>query len=176
MEVLGIVSSPRKKGSTETLVQAILDGASSAGHSTVRIDLNDLELKGCQACMRCRTHEACSHKDDLTSVFDRMKKADAVVFSSPIYMGQRSGHFRPMEGRMFQFTDMHFQPRITPAKKAVIVTSHGDPEPKAFEGMSSELARTLKLFGFDVVERLNTSGGNDPRAVNERQDLLDKGR
>ncbi len=34
MKVIGIVGSPRKHANTETLVQAVLDGAKEKGHET----------------------------------------------------------------------------------------------------------------------------------------------
>jgi multimeric flavodoxin WrbA len=176
MEVLGIVSSPRKKGNTDALVQSLLDGASSVGHKTVKLNLNDLKFKGCQACMYCRAHEACSQKDDLTKLFESMKKADMVVFSSPIYMGELIGQFRLMEDRMFQFMDVNFQPRIKPTKKAVIMTSQGNPDPKAFDRVSTDLARILTGCGFDVVETLKVTGGNDPNAAKGHKDLMEKAR
>jgi multimeric flavodoxin WrbA len=176
MEVVGIVGSPRKKGNSDTLVQAILDGAGSVGHTTVKYNLNDLKFKGCQGCMFCRTHEACSQNDGMTMVFESMKKADVVVFSSPIYMRELNGQFRLMEDRMFQFMDANFNPRFIPAKKAVIVTSQGNPDQKAFKRATGRLSDILKSCGFDIVETLRMTSGNDPKAVGSRQDLLEKAR
>lgn len=176
MEVIGIVSSPRKISNSDTLVQTILDGASSAGHKTVKYNLNDLKFKGCQACMYCRAHEACTQKDELTTVLESIKKADVVIFSSPIFMREACGQFRLLEDRMFQFMDPKFQPRLKPTKKAIIVTSQGNPDPKAFEYVADNLGQILTTCGFKVIETIRMSSGNDGKAVKERKDLLEEAR
>ena len=56
-KIVGIVASPRKGGNTDTIVQAVLDGAKEAGAHTVKYYLNDLKYVGCQACMYCRQHK-----------------------------------------------------------------------------------------------------------------------
>jgi len=172
MQVLGIVASPRKNGNTDTIVQTILDGAASVGHKTSKVNLNDLKYKGCQGCMYCRTHDHCSQKDDMTGLMDQIKKADVVIFSTPVYMLELSGQFRIMEDRMFPFMDVNFQPRLN-SKKAVIVTSQGSPEAKAFDHATDGLANILKTCGFTVVDTIKMTMGNDPKAAKAKKDLMD---
>ena len=174
MEVIGIVSSPRRNGNTDKLVQATLDGASAAGHKTKKINLNDLNFKGCQGCNYCRANDGCKEKDDLINVLNAIRSADAVVFGAPIYMGELNGEFRLFEDRMFSFIDASFHSRLKPGKKAVIITSQSNPDAKAFARPSDDLAKFLGMSGFNVVDILRMYGGNSPAAVNEHKDLLDK--
>ena len=48
--VVGLVASPRKAMTTDTLVSEALRGAASAGARTEKLYLNDLSLEPCQAC------------------------------------------------------------------------------------------------------------------------------
>ncbi|MGV8125669.1 MAG: flavodoxin family protein [Methanothrix sp.] len=176
LKAIGIVGSPRKNGNVDTLVQAVLDGAEQAGYQTAKYSLNEMKYSGCQACDYCKSHEGCRLEDDLTSLFQDMAEADSVVFGSPIYFYQFTGQFRLMEDRMYSLIDAGFNSRLRPGKKAVIVTSQGDPNPKSYEKAANEFADVLKLLGFEVKEIIRMENGSARDAVLGRKDLLDKAR
>ena len=174
MKVIGIVGSPRKNGNTETLVQTVLDAAKDKGHATEKFNLNELKFAGCQACMYCKSHDQCKLEDDLVKVMDAVRDADAVVFGAPIYMFQLGGQFKMFEDRLYMFLGKDFKVSLDPGKKAVIVTSQGNPDPKMFEGAAQGFANVLKMYGFQVIDTIQMTGGNSPSAVKERHDLLDR--
>lgn len=176
MNVIGIVSSPRKNGNTETLVQAILDGARSAGHGTAKFNLSELDFSDCMACNYCRTNDHCKVNDDATKVLEAIGGADAVVFSTPIYFYQLSGRMRLLEDRMWSLVAPGYQPRLKPGKKAIIVTSQGNPDPAAFDATTEEFAKVLAMMGFSVVDTIKMSNANSPAAIKERKDLVERAR
>ena len=176
LKAIGIVGSPRKNGNVDTLVQAVLGGAEQAGYQTKKYSLNEMKYSGCQACDYCKSHDRCRQKDDLTGLLQDMAEADAVVFGSPIYFFQFTGQFRLMEDRMYSLIDAGFNSRLRPGKKAVIVTSQGDPNPKSYEKAANEFADVLKLLGFEVKEIIRMENGSARDAVLGRKDLLDKAR
>lgn len=89
MNVIAINGSPRKNWNTAALMNKLLEGAASRGAETELIHLYDLEYKGCISCFSCKRkggeHGRCAMKDDLTPVLERLRSADAIAFSSPIY-------------------------------------------------------------------------------------------
>jgi len=174
MKAIGIVGSPRKNGNVDTLVQAVLDGAKEAGYQTAKYNLNEMNYSGCQACNYCKSHERCRLDDDVSKLLGEIAEADAVVFGSPIYFFQFTGQFRLMEDRMFSLIDKDFRSRIKPGKKAVIVTSQGDPNSDAFNGATGEFTKALNLLGFQVVDTIKMVSGMTPDAVKGRKDLLEK--
>ncbi len=174
MKAIGIVGSPRKNGNVDTLVQAVLDGAKEAGYQTTKYYLNDMDYSGCQACDSCKSNDQCRLDDDVSKLFTAIKEADAVVFGSPIYFYQFTGQFRLMEDRMFSLIDKGFKSRLTPGKKAVIVTSQGDPNPDSFDNVTQEFSRALNLLGFEVVDTIKMVSGITPDAAKGRKDLLEK--
>lgn len=46
-----------------------------------------------QDCFYCRTHDGCALKDYLQPMYEAIKEADAIVFSSPIYYYQNTTFF-----------------------------------------------------------------------------------
>jgi multimeric flavodoxin WrbA len=160
MKAIGIVGSPRKNGNVDTLVQTVLDGARETSYQITKYNLNEMKYLGCQACGYCKSHDQC-------------KLDDAVVFGSPIFFRLFTGQFKLMEDRMYSFIDAGFNSRLRPGKKAIIVTSQGNPD-LVVEKAATDFAEALKFLGFEVTEIIRMSNGGAPNAVLERKDLLEK--
>jgi len=109
MFVLGINGSPRKAWNTATLLNKALEGAASQGAQTELIHLYDLNFKGCNSCFACKTkggksYGKCALKDDLTTILEKVEKANAIILGSPIYFGTVSGEMRSfMERLLFPY-------------------------------------------------------------------------
>lgn len=173
MKAIGIVGSPRKNGNVDTLVSRVLDGAREAGFETVKYHLNEMKYSGCQACDYCKSHDHCRLDDDVSKLFQEIREADAVVFGSPIYFFLFSGQFKLMEDRMYSLIDASFVPRLSPGKKAIIVTSQGDADVANYARAADEFAQALELLGFEVVDIIRMVDGITLDAALERKDLLD---
>jgi multimeric flavodoxin WrbA len=90
MKIIAINGSPRKGWNTETLLQKALDGAAFQGAETELIQLSELDYKGCTSCFACKKINgirACATRDGLTSVLNKTKESDGLIFGSPIYFG-----------------------------------------------------------------------------------------
>ncbi|HBE77122.1 MAG TPA: flavodoxin [Firmicutes bacterium] len=89
MKIIAMNGSPRKNWNTAALLNKVLEGAASQGAATELINLYDLQYKGCVSCFACKRkggeHGKCAMKDDLTPILENLRKADAIVFGSPIY-------------------------------------------------------------------------------------------
>ncbi len=57
MKILALIGSPRKHGNTEILVDEILRGAETKGHTTELLRLYDYEILPCLDCRRCKQME-----------------------------------------------------------------------------------------------------------------------
>ena len=183
MKVIGIVGSPRKNGNTETLVRAVLEGSKEKGHETEIFLLGEIRYQGCQACMYCKTHDRCKLEDDLTPVMKAIEDADAIVLGAPIYMMQYSGQFKLFQDRLYQFLGTgsrrtsegyDFKVSLKPGKKAIVITTQGNPDPKMFESAINGLTLGLKMFDFHINDSILLTGGNSPGAARENKDLIER--
>jgi multimeric flavodoxin WrbA len=92
MYVPAFNGSPRKSSTTAALLKKALDGAASQGAETELIHLNELNMKGCQACFSCKkrggkSYGKCVQRDDMTPLYEKIERADALFLGSPIYFG-----------------------------------------------------------------------------------------
>lgn len=85
-QVLIIKGSPRKKGNTAALADAFARGARENGNEVTEILLKDKKIGDCLGCGVCQGNGGiCVQKDDMTEVYEAMKKADVIVLASPVY-------------------------------------------------------------------------------------------
>ena len=94
MRVIAIQSSPNIDGLACQLAKAVLGGAESEGAETELVHLNKLQIGSCMAHDRgwgiCRSEGKCMIEDDFQNLREKINRADALVFSTPVYFGDLS--------------------------------------------------------------------------------------
>lgn len=154
-EIVAIISSPQSHGNTAAIVNAITDGA--MGLSTNIIDLYRLEkfrsVHGCLCCLRCKSTGHCAQDDDITDLLGRIRTADVVIFSTPVYFGGPCSQYKMLEDRMYSFLGMDMKSNLPPGKKAIVVVSCGSHVEIAGE-VADRMSRNLANIGFKVVDKI----------------------
>ena len=99
-KVLVISSSPRKGGNSDVLCDEFVKGAKEAGNNVEKIFLKDKKINYCTGCGFCNTNDytACSQKDDMPEILEKIIDSDVIVLSTPVY-------FYTMCGQMKTFID-----------------------------------------------------------------------
>ena len=85
MDVLAFLGSPRKKGNSEILTEAVLEGVMDAGGSPEIIRLCDLKISPCISCGGCNKTGKCVVEDDMTPLYDKILTVDKIIVASPIF-------------------------------------------------------------------------------------------
>ncbi|HHW93022.1 MAG TPA: flavodoxin family protein [Clostridiaceae bacterium] len=88
INVLGISGSPRKGGSSSILLDEALKGAATVdGVEISRYEFAGKRIAPCNAnCVSyCTKNRACAIKDDFQDLREIYSKADAVIWSAPVY-------------------------------------------------------------------------------------------
>lgn len=112
MKVIGINGSPRKTWHSAQLLDNALEGARAAGAETKRVDLFDLNFRGCVSCFACKrlggpSYTACAQRDELTPLLAEILAADALIVAAPIYYGEVPGTVRNFYERLL-FPPNHY--------------------------------------------------------------------
>ena len=105
MKIIAINGSPRKKENTSTLLNKVLEGASSNGAETEMVHLYDFTYKGCNSCFACKlingnSYGQCCINDEISPILKKIKNADAIVLGSPIYLGSITGEMKSFMERL----------------------------------------------------------------------------
>lgn len=97
--VLIIASSPRKNGNSNRLAEEFKKGAESAGNKVEIVYLYDKNIGFCRGCLACQKTKKCVIKDDANEIVEKMKGADVIVWTTPIYYYEMSGRMKTMIDR-----------------------------------------------------------------------------
>ena len=175
MRVIGLVGSPRNGSNIEILIEEALKGVSAAGAETKSFNLGEMDIAPCNACMECKSAGKCAIDDDMQIIQDEIRKADAFILGSPVYMWQMSAQAKIFTDRLYAFMGTGFEEKYG-KKDMALIFSQGNPD----ENMFSEYFNyTMKLFGFlgyNVVDMMSASGNLAYNAVKDKEDVLRKAR
>jgi len=91
MKILAINSSLRgSRGFSKILIDKLFEGAESEGAECEVLHLANLKINHCIDCQVCQKSDhflkcAFHDKDDVAFVFQKMREADLILFSTPVY-------------------------------------------------------------------------------------------
>ncbi|MDR3264728.1 MAG: flavodoxin family protein [Synergistaceae bacterium] len=88
LSVIAFNGSPRKKGNTSRLIDIVFSVLETEGISTREVQIGGNKIRGCVACMQCRTKNLarCAFDDDpMNEWIEIMKSADGIILASPAY-------------------------------------------------------------------------------------------
>lgn len=164
-KVIIVHGGPRKGWNTATLLDHAAAGAEAEGAVVERVDLYDLDFKGCRSCLACkarngRSRGRCAQQDALRPVLERVLGADGLILGSPIYFGSVTGAMRAFLERLlfplFTYTDPPASLAPRPLSTACVYTMNLDEQEAEQRGYWTHLGLVegslARIFGH--VERL----------------------
>ena len=132
MKMVTILGSPRKKGNTAQVL-GIFEALIAKEHEIDRINLASCDVNGCLGCGACqqKTDEpGCVQKDDAESLFERMMRADALVYASPLYMWGLPSQMKALIDRHYCLVTGYFTPdhkSLLAGKRMALLVTCGGP-------------------------------------------------
>ncbi|MCM2465199.1 flavodoxin family protein [Methanoculleus oceani] len=161
VRVLGISGSPRRHGNTETLLDAVLEGAREAGADVEKVVLRPLDYASCRGCNACHKTGVCVIKDDLTEVFEKIAAADVLVVASPIYsMGitaEAKGlidRAQYLWARKFIKKDLYYTTDHIRRHKGIFVSTAGLGWENVFDAAFPALTAFFNTTGFEYWDNV----------------------
>jgi len=111
MKILAINGSHRgEKGYTQVLIDKFFEGAKQLNAQCETIVLKNHKINQCLGCRVCHKPEhylkcVYDEKDDIKEIFDKMRKADILVFATPIYIFNMTGLMKVFLDRITSTAD-----------------------------------------------------------------------
>ncbi len=130
MKILAIIGSPKGKGAGYRIVKII--ERTMAGLGRVEFEylfLKEANLRLCTGCYVCmaRGEEKCPLKDDRDTIEKKLREADGIVLSSPMYVRNVNGLMKNFIDR-FAYTDHR---PLFYRQKVLTVVNTGGGHPKS---------------------------------------------
>ena len=162
MKITGFIGSPRKSGNTAWVIEKILEGAKQTGAEIVLFSSSDLDIKPCRGCYGCKNNDnGCVIKDDMQKIYAELKNTDAIVFASPVYMGQMTGQAKVFMDRLFSVNSPRFSPHYKEQeakKKLLLVFTQGNPDKTKFQTYFNYTKQLFEMLEYDVNDTIIIAG------------------
>ena len=163
-KVLIISSSMRNKSNSEKLAEQFAKGAEEAGNNVEIVSLKGKQLDFCQGCLACSKTGYCVLGDEGNEIAEKMKQADVIVFTTPIYYYEMSSQMKTMLDRAnpLYFVDYSFRDIYLLTTAADQDTATPDRAVSGLKGWIScfekaRLAGTLFAGGVDAAGEIEGS-------------------
>ena len=172
--VVIIFGSPRKNSNTHILMEEARKGITEKGIQTQIFYLNEMNIKGCQACYYCKRNNVaeCAIKDDMQKIHEALKKADGMLITTPIYFGGVTAQTKLWLDRMFPFIDLKLNSFIAKGKKVAFIFTQNQPAPGFFTNQINSFKNMVGIIGFEVKGSLlayNLDKGYKPLVTENRE-------
>lgn len=165
--ILVVQGGGRPNGNTAQLAGAFIRGAQEAGHHVERVSLIKTEVKGCLGCNACRYGKPCVIKDGFNDLVPKIKEADLIVFTSPLYFWTVSSRIKAFIERFYCIAQEDDNPPLGryekyPVKDCALLMTSADNLFWTFEQASSYYQFALiNYIGFNDKGMVLAGGCGD---------------
>ena len=179
MKIVSLMGSPRKKGNTAAINNHFCTAAENLGAQVKTYVLNELDYRGCQGCMACKTKlDKCVLEDDLTQVLDAVRDADILVLGSPVYFWDVTSQLKGFLDRTYSYLvpNFHSQPvksRLAPGKKLVMILAQGQPDETMFTNIFPKFEYFFKMQGFSESHLIRACGVREAGEVEKQEHVME---
>ncbi len=158
MTVLAILGSRNPNGQTAQAAGALREGVIGEGGQYEQVFLPQMKIERCRQCEDdgwglCRKEGRCVIEDNFSLLVDKLKKANRVVFATPVYFSDLSESMHAFLDRLWR-TCMHESGKEKlsgkPAMGICVAGGGGGGAPAC----TVSLEKYLSGCGFDVVDMM----------------------
>ena len=159
--VFALMASPRKGGSTDSIMDKLLEGVAESGCSIEKLYIADLTISPCIGCMACEAKELetfCAVKDDMTALYGKFLGCDAFVMGFPVYTARECAQAAIFFDRLKALRTKGQMQKLANKRKGALVVTWGWPTEDSYDHVVESALFVLKLFGVDTAEVVTGSG------------------
>jgi len=169
LKILALIGSPRKGGNTDILVDQILQGSKTIGHTSEKLYLYDYEISPCIDCRKCKKGDyVCTANDGMQEIYPKMQAADLIIFGTPLYWFGPTGKMKLIMDRMRPFAA---NGKLKGKRGVVVVPSGG--ETKFCKPLIEMFRLTFDYLGIEFAGKV-LAQAFDKGEIRQNQEALKK--
>jgi len=167
MKVLAFNCSPKaEKANTSLILNPFLKGLGNGGARVELFYTRKLKIRPCSGDLHCWFQQpgTCIHKDDMQSLYPKLREADIWVFGTPVYFDGVSGTMKNLMDRLvpliLPFVELreghcaHARREGTKAGKVVLVSNCGFWETDNFDPLLVHMKAFCRTIGREFAGAL----------------------
>lgn len=156
--ILVVTGSGRRNGNSALLADAFVQGAVAAGHTVNTFHSGMTPMSACLHCDGCwATGKPCVVEDGFDAFWPLLEQAEMLVFCSPLYWYNFSGHIKCVMDRMYPYSRKN-RLRDMKVKEAMLLMCGESLFPRSFAGAAEAYRQMLGLKRWTDRGRLFVTG------------------
>ncbi|MDD6494769.1 MAG: flavodoxin family protein [Bacteroidales bacterium] len=178
--ILILNASPRRHGNISQMVEVMADECRQAGVEVQTVAVQQLDIRPCLGCMKCRAaHKCVLPEDDAQRVLKLIQQADALVIAAPCYWGNIPGTLKLLLDRivygMMDESEKGWPLPLHKGKRCVLVSTSTTPWPfNRIMHQSSGAIRAMKevcrYSGLKTVATVEKGGTRHDTTLSEKDE------
>ncbi len=178
--ILILNASPRRHGNISQMVEVMADECRQAGVEVQMVTVQQLDIRPCLGCMKCRAaHKCVLPEDDAQRVLKLIQQADALVIAAPCYWGNIPGTLKLLLDRivygMMDESEKGWPLPLHKGKRCVLVSTSTTPWPfNRIMHQSSGAIRAMKevcrYSGLKTVATVEKGGTRHDTTLSEKDE------
>ena len=178
--ILILNASPRRHGNISQMVEVMADECRQAGVEVQTVAVQQLDIRPCLGCMKCRAaHKCVLPEDDAQRVLKLIQQADALVIAAPCYWGNSPGTLKLLLDRivygMMDESEKGWPLPLHKGKRCVLVSTSTTPWPfNRIMHQSSGAIRAMKevcrYSGLKTVATVEKGGTRHDTTLSEKDE------
>jgi len=176
-KLLVITGSPRKKGNSDLLADALIEGAKCSGYDVTKFYAAEKFIQGCIACDTCWSKgHACSVEDDFWELEPLLEEADIVAFLSPLYWSSFPAQLKTLIDKLYAYVSEGCRHPLTGKECVLLMCGECegmqifDPAIETYKGLTEYLG--WRSRGIITVPKVHKKGEiKDTDALHEAKRL-----
>ena len=167
-DIVIVCGSPRNNGNTEILVDAFIKGVRKSSNQITKIKLSQLKINGCTDCKHCFTHDGeCIQRDGMDSIYPMLRKADMIVFASPIYYYGFSSQIKAVIDRLYAGTEKKF-----PITSCALIAVYADTDTILCEPLIAHYKAFTNFLEWEDMGIITVEGMEAKGDINDHKSIM----
>lgn len=167
MKILALIGSPRCGSNTDTLVEHILRGSETKGHTSEKLYLYNYKISPCIDCRNCKKGSyVCTVNDGMQEIYPKMEASDLIIFGTPLYWYGPTAKVKLLIDRMRPFIA---NGKLKDKKAVIVVPS--EEGPKACGPLLEMFRMSFNYLGMEFVGKVFVKAYEKGEIVENQKEL-----
>lgn len=150
MDIIVLMGSPNKRGSTNILTEQFKKGAEDAGHTVKVLYVCEVDVNPCMGCVKCGYEGPCIQKDDTDMIREKILSSDMLVFATPLYYYGMTAQLKTVIDRFCAYNSSLNRRHL----KSALLTVAWNADDWTFEALESHYNTLVRYLNLQDMGRV----------------------
>lgn len=181
--LLALYTSPRRKGNTALLLDALASGAGEVSYRVESFHTASMDIRPCRACNHCFKEGECIQKDDMQIIYPHLFAAGAVAMAAPIFSMNICAQAKALIDRCQRLWSIRYVLEKSPVddgfaaqRKGFFISCCGRDRPETFECTRPTMAYFFYIIQVKDWESLTFAGVDEAGEILEVEGAMERAR